>query len=266
MCYGVMEMVLTVFVKESIMKRMLLVGVCMGVFCGVVWAEDKKVSTGDAKTDAALVDIQRKRGETATCQARLETVYKVMDQEIEEVSDAFFKAPNLIFLGVSEAGKWVPSMVSDAGMLWTYDAEEKMVTKFNRGRIYRETELEVDAYVPDPLRPFRGVVWESIRLQEPSENGMYVFKADLKPNLLSAQLPDALVWVRLSISKKEGLLHTIRAFDADDNEVVVRQFKDMVVDAKFSDKVFEFVIPSGAHVIDGTGDAILLLRRFAESE
>jgi outer membrane lipoprotein-sorting protein len=248
------------------MKQMMRFILCSVLISGFALADDKKVSTGDAKTDAAIVDFQGKRGQTALCQARLRTVYKVMDQEIEEVLDAFFKAPNLMSLGVSEDNKWMPSMVSDAGLLWTYDAAEKMVTKFNRGRIYRETELEVDAYVSDPLRPFRGVIWESIRLKGASDKDTYVFEASLKPNLLSAQLPAALVKVTLAISTKDGLLRAVRAFDMEGNEVVVRQYEEMRVNTKISDTMFEFVIPSGAHVIDGTGDAIELLKSLSASD
>lgn len=236
---------------------------CLGLVCGRAWSDDKKVSTGDSKTDAVIVDVQQRRSDMTMCRAKLLTTYKVMDQELQEVSDAFFKAPNLMFLGVSEGDKWIPSMISDAGTLWTYDAEEKNVTKFNRGRIYRETEFEVDAYIPDPLRPFRGVVWTSIRLSDASNKEMHVFDANLKPNLLSAQLPDALVRVRLSLSTQDGLLRLVQAFDASGNEVVVQRFDQVQLDVKVSDQMFEFVIPSGAHVIDGTGDAVMLLKNLA---
>lgn len=242
------------------MVRIWMAAWCLLLAQSGAWAQDKKVSTGDTKTDAAIVDVQEKRGDTATCRAQLTTLYKVMDQELEETVDAFFKAPNLIFLGTSENEKWMPAMVSDAGMLWTYDTAEKIVTKFNRGRIFRETQLEVDAYVPDPLRPFRGVIWESIRLHNSTNKDLFVFDADLQPNLLSAQLPNTLVKVRLSVSAKDGLLRLVRAFDAEGNEVVVRTFTDVKPKAQFSDKMFEFVIPSGAHVMDGTGDAISLLK------
>lgn len=248
------------------MKWMIRFILGLSLMGGNLWADENKASTGDDKTDAAIVDVQKKRGDTAMCQARLTTLYKVMDQELTETIDAFFKAPGLMFLGVSEDGKWIPSMVSDRGMLWTYDAEEKMVTKFNRGRIYRETQLEVDAYIPDPLRPFRGVVWESIRLKNTADVETYVFEADLKPNLLSAQLPSALVKALVVVSKKDGLLRTVQAFDAEGNDVVVRRFEDVRLDTKFSDKMFEFVIPSGAHVMDGTGDAVQLLKALSASE
>jgi outer membrane lipoprotein-sorting protein len=248
------------------MKQLMRFVLCFVFMNGFALAEDKKVSTGDAKTDAAIVDVQSKRGGTSQCQARLLTVYKVMDQEIEEVSDAFFKGPGFIFLGVPNAGKWVPSMVSDAGILWTYDAEEKIVTKFNRGRIYRETELEVDAYVPDLLRPFRGVVWESIRLKSTSDKDIYLFEAQLKPNLLNAQLPVALVNAQVVVSKKDGLLRTVTAFDAEGNDVVTRRFENIEPAAKIPNKMFEFVIPAGAHIIDGTEDAVQLLKSLLTTE
>jgi len=245
------------------MRQFWLCFLCLCLVCGRAWSDDKKVSTGDTKTDAAIVDVQQNRKDITMCQAKLSTTYKVMDQELNEVSDAFFKAPNLMFLGGADGDKWVPSMISDAGTLWTYDAEEKIVTKFNRGRIYRETEFEVDAYIPDPLRPFRGVIWTSIRLSDASNKEMHVFDADLKPNLLSAQLPDALVRARLSISTKDGLLRKVQAFDSGGHEVVIQQYNAVKVDVTVSDKMFEFVIPSGAHVIDGTGDAVLLLKNLS---
>lgn len=235
----------------------------LGMVCGAARSDDKKVSTGDAKTDAAIVDVQQSRKDITMCQAKLLTTYYVMDQELKETSDAFFKTPNLMFLGAPDGDKWIPSMISDAGTLWTYDGEEKIVTKFNRGRIYRETELEVDAYIPDPLRPFRGVIWTSIRLSDTSNKELHVFDADLKPNLLSAQLPDALVRARLSIATKDGLVRKVQAFDSGGNEVVVQQFDAVQLDVKISDKIFEFVIPSGAHVIDGTSDAVLLLKNLS---
>lgn len=245
------------------MKPLWICILFLGMVCGVARSDDKKVSTGDSKTDAAIVDVQQSRKDITMCQAKLLTTYKVMDQELKEETEAFFKAPNLMFFGVSDGDKWVPSMISDAGTLWTYDAEEKIVTKFNRGRIYRETELEVDAYIPDPLRPFRGVIWTSIRLSDASNKELHVFDADLKPNLLSAQLPDALVRARLSISTKDGLVRKVQAFDSDGNEVVVQQFDAVQLDVTVSDKMFEFVIPSGAHVIDGTSDAVLLLKNLS---
>jgi len=243
-----------------------VLGFMLCLLAGVALADDKKVSTGDAKTDAALVAVQEKRGDASVCEAKLLTVYKVMDQEIEDVTDAFFQLPNWMFLGVLDDGKWVPSMISDPGMLWTYDAVEKIVTKFNRGRIYRETNLEVDAYIPDPLRPFRGVVWETIRLHPSSDKNRYVFEAQLTPNLLSAQLPVMLVKTHLAISTKDGLLRTQQVFDADGNEVVMRRFEDVRLNAKIPDKLFEFVIPTGAHVMDGTGDAVQLLKNLSESQ
>ena len=246
------------------MKYVFILMVCL--FAGVALADDKKVSTGDTKTDAALVAIQEKRGEASVCQARLLTVYKVMDEEIEDVVDAFYQLPNLMFLGVLNEGKWMPSMISDPGMLWTYDAVENMVTKFNRGRIYRETNLEVDAYIPDPLRPFRGVVWESIRLLPSTDKNLSVFEAQLTPNLLSAQLPVALIKARLGISTKDGLLRTVQVFDADGQEVVIRRFEDVRLNVTIPDKLFEFVIPANAHVMDGTGDAVALLKGLSESQ
>ncbi|MDA0712267.1 MAG: hypothetical protein O3B73_18875 [bacterium] len=248
------------------MQQIMGVVVFFILFSSLAGANDKKLSTGDPKTDAAIVEIQDTRGATVSCQASLQTVYHVLDQQIEETSEAFFKGPGLMFLGVSKDEKWIPAMVSDAGLMWTYDAEEEMVTKFNRGRVYRETGLEIDAYIPDPLRPFRGVIWESIRLSGPEQSDQYIFEAILKPNLLTAQLPVALVSLRLRVSKKDGLLNLSEALDAEKNKIIIRKFDNMRPNVKISDKMFEFVIPAGIHVIDSTSDAIQMLKDLTGSE
>jgi len=56
------------------------------------------------------------------------------------------------------------------------------------------------------------------------------------------------------------LLRKVTAFDAEGNDVVTRRFEDIKPTAKVPNKLFEFVIPSGAHVIDGTEDAVQLLK------
>ncbi len=228
-------------------------------------SDDNKMSTGDAKTDEMMVSLQEKARDVERCTARLSTVFRVMDPEtaeileIQEQADATYQAPNLMRLDTEVDGKQVPTLLADSGTLWLYDPEEKIVTKFNRGRIYRETQLEIDAYVPDPLRSFRGVVWKTIRYVG-DEAPLRLFEADLMPNLLNAQLPSPPVRARFAVSAKDGLLRTFRALDANGAEVVVRQFENMTVNPKLNDKLFEYVIPAGAHVMDGTQDAILVLK------
>jgi len=246
------------------------------VFCllamissGAADSDDNKMSTGDAKTDEIMVSLQEKARDAEGCTARLSTVFRVVDPETEEILeiqeqvDATYQAPNLMRLDTEVDGKKVSTLLADSGTLWLYDPAEKIVTKFNRGRIYRETQLEIDAYVPDPLRPFRGVVWKTIRYvgdEAPDGQTLRFFEADLMPNLLNAQLPSPPVKARFAVSAKDGLLRTFRALDASGAEVVVRQFENMTVNPKLDDKLFEFVIPAGAHVMDGTQDAILLLK------
>ena len=108
-------------------------------------AEDNKVSTGDAKTDDMMVSLQGKAREVEGCTARLLTVFRVMDQEIEDISEATCRTPNLMRLDTEVDGKRMPIFLADSGTLWLYDPDENIVTKFNRGRIYRETQVEIDA-------------------------------------------------------------------------------------------------------------------------
>ena len=71
--------------------------------------------------------------------------------------------------------------------MWTYDREEKIVSKVNLGRVYRITNLEADADQADPLRPFRGLEWTSIRYTADEifeERPHRVFEAKPKVNLL----------------------------------------------------------------------------------
>lgn len=243
--------------------RLFIMGI---LFCGGLttgYADDKKVSTGDNKTNEMMVAVQEKLKEIHTCTAHLATVFKLMGEEIEDDVSATFQTPDLVRLTLMHEGKEVPTMVVEGGVLWVYDPAEQLVTKFNRVRIFRETQKEVDAYVPDPLRPFRGLQWETIRYMGEEKQGedlFQVFEATPEANLLSVQLPVTLAKVRLSIHAKDGLIRTVQVFDETGAEIVVRRFSQVKSNPKLAARLFEFVIPAGVHVFDATDDTIVLLK------
>ena len=96
-------------------------------------AENKKVSTGDPNTDELMVEIQANSKEINTCQAKLTTVVRIMDQEISLESDAAFKRPNLMRFDTVQDDVILSQRLSDGGLMWTYDREEKLAIKVNLG-------------------------------------------------------------------------------------------------------------------------------------
>ena len=83
------------------------------------------------------------------------------------------------------------------------------------------THIEADADQFDPLRPFRGVDWSTIRYagtDTVSGVAHEAFTAALLSSLLSAQLPSPPVKVRLSIHPGDGLLRVARLYDRKNNE------------------------------------------------
>lgn len=238
--------------------------ICLAVLmvCGFVGAENK-VSTGDEKTDEMMVAVQEQLKELKSCTARVTTIFKLMGQEVEDKADAAFQAPDRIRFEMTYEGKRVPTFLVDGSEMWMYDPEENLVTKFNRARIYRETDLEVDAYVLDPLRPFRGLKWQTIRyVGDAAVDGQNcrAFEAEPELDLLRAQLPVMPTKVRLLIHKGDGLLRAAFVFDDSGAEIVVRRFAQVKPNPGLAANFFEFVIPSGAYVIDATDDTVALLK------
>lgn len=224
---------------------------------------ENKMSTGDGKTDAIMVEIQKNAREIATCKAEQTTVIRVMDQELTLNASATFKRPNLMRLDTVQDQVIISQRLSDGGLMWTYDREEKIVSKVNLGRVYRITNLEADADQADPLRPFRGLEWTSIRYTADEifeEHSHRVFEAKTKVNLLHAQLPNPPLKAQLLINPEDGLLRRVGFFDAEDNEIITQTFHNLTINPDLKDQWFEFIVPSGAHVIDATDDAIQALK------
>ena len=224
---------------------------------------ENKMSTGDGKTDEIMVEIQKNAREIATCKAEQTTVIRVMDQELTLNASATFKRPNLMRLDTVQDQVIISQRLSDGGLMWTYDHEEKIVSKVNLGRVYRITDLEADADQADPLRPFRGLEWTSIRYtaDEIFEDRPHrVFEAKTKVNLLHAQLPNPPVKAQLLINPEDGLLRRVGLFDVENNEIITQTFHNLTINPELKDKWFEFIVPAGAHVIDATDDAIQALK------
>lgn len=224
---------------------------------------ENKMSTGEGKTDEIMVEIQKNAREIATCKAEQTTVIRVMDQELTLNASATFKRPNLMRLDTVQDQVIISQRLSDGGLMWTYDREEKIVSKVNLGRVYRTTDLEADADQADPLRPFRGLEWTSIRYTADEifeERSHRVFEAKIKVNLLHAQLPNPPVKAQLLINSEDGLLRRIGFFDTENNEIITQTFHNLTINPDLKDKWFEFIVPAGAHVIDATDDAIQALK------
>ncbi len=238
--------------------------IAMLVLTAQVSAKNKdKMSTGDGKTDEIMVEIQKNVREIDRCVGVQTTVIRIMDRELTLNANAAFKRPNLMRLDTVQDREIVSQRLSDGGLMWTYDREEKIVSKVNLGRVYRITNLEADADQADPLRPFRGIEWTTIRYigdEMLEEHSHRVFEAKPQANLLHAQLPHPPVKVQLTIDPENGVLRRTRAFDAEDNEIITQTFHNLTINPDLQDNWFEFIVPSGAHIIDATDDAIQALK------
>lgn len=225
--------------------------------------DDKKMSTGDGKTDAVMVEIQKLVRAIDRCAGTQTTVIRIQGQELTLRANAAFKRPNLMRLDTVEDTEIIAQRLSDGGLMWTYSRAEKIASKVNLGRVYRLTALEADADQADPLRPFRGLEWTTIRYTGDEifdDQPHRVFEAKPKVNLLHAQLPIPLVKAQLTINAETGLLRATRLFDASDNEIISQTFHNLIVNPDLKDTKFEFIVPSGAHIIDATDEAIQALK------
>lgn len=229
-----------------------------------VSAEDeKKMTTGDGKTDAVMVEIQKLVRAIDRCAGTQTTVIRIHGQELTLRANAAFKRPNLMRLDTVEDTEIIAQRLSDGGLMWTYSRAEKIASKVNLGRVYRLTDLEADADQADPLRPFRGLEWTTIRYTGDEifdDRPHRVFEAKPKVNLLHVQLPIPLVKAQLTINAETGLLRATRLFDASDNEIIAQTFHNLTVNPDLKDTKFEFIVPSGAHIIDATDEAIQALK------
>ena len=225
--------------------------------------DDKKMSTGDGKTDAVMVEIQKLVRAIDRCAGTQTTVIRIQGQELTLRANAAFKRPNLMRLDTVEDTEIIAQRLSDGGLMWTYSRAEKIASKVNLGRVYRLTDLEADADQADPLRPFRGLEWTTIRYTGDEifdDRPHRVFEAKPKVNLLHAQLPIPLVKAQLTINAETGLLRATRLFDASDNEIIAQTFHNLTVNPDLKDTKIEFIVPSGAHIIDATDEAIQALK------
>ena len=82
---------------------------------------------------------------------------------------------------------------------------------------------------------------------------------------MHAQLPQPPTKIKLVINPKDGLLRVATLYDADDNQIIKQTFNNLTIDPELKDKWFEFIIPSGADIIDGTNDMIEALKAIAPS-
>ena len=243
------------------MKRYLI---AMLILTAQVGAEDAdEMSTGDGKTDAVMVEIQKLVREIDRCAGTQTTVIRIQGQELTLRANAAFKRPNLMRLDTVEDAEIIAQRLSDGGLMWTYDRAEKIASKVNLGRVYRLTDLEADADQADPLRPFRGLEWTTIRYTGDEildDQPHRVFEAKPKVNLLHAQLHLPLVKAQLTINAETGLLRETRLFDASDDEIIAQTFHNLTINPDLKDAKFEFIVPSGAHIIDATDEAIQALK------
>ena len=240
------------------MKRYLI---AMLILTAQVGADE--MSTGDGKTDAVMVEIQKLVREIDRCAGTQTTVIRIQGQELTLRANAAFKRPNLMRLDTVEDAEIIAQRLSDGGLMWTYDRAEKIASKVNLGRVYRLTDLEADADQADPLRPFRGLEWTTIRYTGDEifdDQPHRVFEAKPKVNLLHAQLHLPLVKAQLTINAETGLLRETRLFDASDDEIIAQTFHNLTVNPDLKDAKFEFIVPSGAHIIDATDEAIQALK------
>ena len=232
-------------------------------------AAAEKMSTGDAKTDAVMVALQKRLKKVETCRARMVIQLRIMDQQLEIRGDALFKAPDLMRLDLTLPGDVRQTVVSDGALLWTYNADEEIVARVNRVRVYRESGREADADQPDPTRPFRGLQWKTIRYagnESVDGKNLRIFDAVPELNPTYAQLPSAPARVRVYVDPQDGLTRLVKIYDASDAEIITQQFTGLEVNPDLEDARFEFVVPAGAHVIDMTDDIIELLKPKTEED
>jgi len=225
-------------------------------------ASAEKVSTGDRDTDAMVVKMQKASSGIEACVASLSMVFAVSDQEVEIRGRGTFRRPTSYRLEKVLPGGATQVVVCSGGLLWLHDAEEQIVSRVNAARVYQATGQEADTDQADPLRPFRGMVWETIRYTrelEVERPGRRIFEATPDAISLQVQLGVPVVKVRVSLDSTDGLLRTVEHLDSDGNAVVTQRFRDVVANPKLAENAFEFVVPAGVHVMDVTEDVIEML-------
>jgi outer membrane lipoprotein-sorting protein len=226
-----------------------------------LWSEEKEngKSTGDDRTDREMVELQKKSKGLRTCTAQVSTLIRIDDQEVTIAGPGMFKGPGKMRIEKSLPDGSAQLVINDGSYLWIHDKSENMVSRINLARVYQVTQVEADADQFDPLRPFRGVDWSTIRYTGPDTLAGIVhagFEATPTPTLLFAQLPSPPTKVKLSIHLGDGLLRRARIYDAEENEIFVQEFAEVQGNRELDNKLFEFIVPAGAHPMDATTEII----------
>lgn len=225
----------------------------------------EEVSTGDSKTDRVIYALQKKYKKVETCTSRLTTTIQMMGKKIQVQQLAAFKSPSRILLETE--GEPKQTTVSNGGLLWIYNAQYKTVNRINLLKFLKSTGCEADVDHPDPTRPFRGLQRKTIRYvgsEFLGEKEHRVFDAVPRISLLQVELPIVLKKIRVYIYPDDGLMRRIEILDAFEKAVIIQQFDEMMVNPRINDSRFEFVVPSGTHVMDVTDDWIELLKSAEE--
>ena len=232
------------------------------------WAGEK-MSTGDMKTDEIMVALQEKSKTVSSCRARVKTLLHLEGEQFEILDDVYIQVPAKIYVSRVLAGEINQTIVSDGSLMWRYDPEEKLVSRVNMGRVFRTTKVEADADQPDLTRPFRTLDWTSIRYIKTESVGSReyrVFKAVPGLTMLHAELPQAPETVTLWIHPEDGLLRIARYYGTGEKELFSQEYLEVVVNPKLDSQIFDFVVPSGVHVMDMTDDVIEILNSAKETK
>ena len=247
--------------RRDLMSTASLVGLLAVV--SVPCEAGEKVSTGDTQTDSAIVIVQRKLKRVKTCRAEVITVLNVMDQQMEIRDSAAFQVPGRMYLAKTLPGGLEQTVVSDGGILWIDDPEEKTVVRINLSRVYRATGREADAYQPDPTRPFRGIRWTTIRyvgVEKLEGRAHLVFEAIPEVTLWHAELPVAPVRARFSVNPRDGLLRSFAYLDTSGAEIISQRFDEVELNPTLAPSRFDFVVPANSHIMDRTDSVVELLK------
>ena len=221
--------------------------------------DDNKKTTGHDATDGKMVELQKMSKPLETCTALVSTTIRIGDQEVTVDANGTFQKSSRMRIEESLPGGGGSVTLSDGSYLWMHDRSENMVTRINLARVYQVTEMEADVHQFDPLRPFRGVKWSTIRHTglDTIEGVVHeAFEAEPLPSILFAQLPSPPTKVLLSVHPGDGLLRRASLFDAGGSEIVVQRFTEVQGNRKLDKKTFEFIVPAGAHPMDATEEMI----------
>ena len=233
-----------------------------------VWAlapdlSAEKVSTGDVKTDNVIVEMQGKLKPVKTCRAQV-TTRLLLDGEVYVIRDsASYRVPGRLRLERSISDEMRQTILSDGSLLWIHDHSENMVSRVNLSRVYKATDLEADGDQPDPTRPFRGIEWETIRYLKAEALGSELcraFEASPKMTSVFAELPVVPVKVRILVNQDDGLARQVQYLGPGGEEILTYRFEQVEVNPELDKKVFEFVVPARALVMDATEETIELLK------